>query len=136
MSVLVDSSVWIEYFRSTDKAKTLAYLIDEDLVVVNDLILAEIIPALRLHSKFKHVRLMQMIDRPQLEIKWTKLMDMQVLCLRKGINKVGISDLIIAQHAIQNDFELYSLDKRFKLLARFIPLKLFRHMDDPVFPPL
>lgn len=129
MSVLVDSSVWIEYFRSTDKTTTLAYLIAEDFVVVNDLVLAELIPALRLSHKLKHIRLMQIIHCPQLELNWTELIEMQVLCLRKGINKVGIPDLIIAQHAMQNDFELYTLDKHFKLLAGILPLKLYRHVD-------
>jgi hypothetical protein len=50
MSVLVDSSIWIDYFRNTGKADALDVLIDENLVVVNDLILAELIPPPE-HSK-------------------------------------------------------------------------------------
>ena len=44
MSVLVDTSVWIEYFRSGNNFEKLDFLIDENLVVTNDLILAELIP--------------------------------------------------------------------------------------------
>lgn len=49
---------------------------------------------------------------------------MQLTCLRNGINKVGIPDLIIAQHAIQNNLSLFSLDKHFTLLGRHMPLNL------------
>jgi predicted nucleic acid-binding protein len=47
-----------------------------------------------------------------------------VTCLRNVINKVGIPDLIIAQHAIQNALSLFSLDKHFELLRRHFPLDL------------
>jgi predicted nucleic acid-binding protein len=47
---------------------------------------------------------------------------MQVTCLRNGINKVGIPDLILAQHAMQNDLSVFSLDKHFSLLSRHVPL--------------
>jgi predicted nucleic acid-binding protein len=50
---------------------------------------------------------------------------MQVVCLRNGINKVGIPDLILAQHAEQNGVSLFSLDKHFGLLSRHLPLMLY-----------
>jgi len=46
MEVLVDTSVWIDYFRSGDKSAKLDFLIDENLVVINDLILTELLPLL------------------------------------------------------------------------------------------
>ncbi len=42
MSVLVDSSVWIDYFRGT--GEELDYLIEEAVVATNELILAELVP--------------------------------------------------------------------------------------------
>jgi predicted nucleic acid-binding protein len=124
MSVLVDSSVWIEYFRGTPGHDELDFLIQEDLVVVNDLILAELIPALHLRRQRKLITLMREIARPPLDTDWDNIIQMRILCLRNGINKVGIPDLMIAQHAIQNDLELYSRDKHFALLARHVPLVL------------
>ncbi|MGO9146613.1 MAG: PIN domain-containing protein, partial [Desulfomonilia bacterium] len=41
MSILVDTSIWIEYFRSGNNSEKLDFLIDENLIVINDLILAE-----------------------------------------------------------------------------------------------
>ncbi len=68
MKVLVDSSVWIDYFRWPVSDAKVDFLIDENLVVVND--------------------------------------------------------LMIAQHAIQNNLELYTRDKYFASIARHVPLSL------------
>lgn len=124
MSVLVDSSVWIEYFRGSHDDSELDFLIQEDLVVVNDLILAELIPALHLRRQGKLIGLIREVARPPLDTDWDDIIQMQIVCLRNGINKVGIPDLMIAQHAIQNGLELYSQDKHFALLAQHVPLAL------------
>ena len=44
MQTLVDTSIWINYFRSGDHSGDLDFLIEENLVVTNDLILTELIP--------------------------------------------------------------------------------------------
>jgi predicted nucleic acid-binding protein len=124
MSVLVDSSIWIEYFRGSRNAAKLDFLIEENLVVINDLILAELVPALHLRRQRKLIGLMREIVCPPLDIDWDDLIQMQISCLRHGINKVGIPDLMIAQHAIQNHLELYSRDKHFRLIAQYVPLSL------------
>ena len=124
MSVLVDSSVWIEYFRGSENDARLDFLIEENLVVVNDLILAELVPALHVRQQRKLIGLMWEITCPPLEIDWDDLIQMQIACLRHGINKVGIPDLMIAQHAIQNHLELYTRDKHFKLISQHVPLSL------------
>ncbi len=125
MSVLVDTSVWIDYFRGSRSTARLDFLIDENLVVVNDLILAEIIPALHLQRRPKLIALMREIHCPPITIDWEDLIQMQVACLRHGINKMGLPDLMIAQHAVQNHLELYSRDKHFTLLAQHVPLSLY-----------
>ena len=51
MSVIVDTSVWIDYFRSGNNSAKLDFLIDEDLIVINDLILAELVPFLKVQTK-------------------------------------------------------------------------------------
>ena len=40
MSVLVDTSIWVEYFRRGNSSEILDFLIDENLIVINDLILS------------------------------------------------------------------------------------------------
>jgi predicted nucleic acid-binding protein len=124
MSVLVDSSIWIEYFRGSLNDEKFDFLIEENLVVVNDLVLAELIPALQVRRQRKLISLMREIVCPPLELDWDDLIQMQITCLKHGINKVGIPDLMIAQHAIQNRLELYTRDKHFKLLAQHVSLSL------------
>ncbi len=106
MSVLVDTSVWIEYFRSGNSLEKLDLIIDENLVVTNDLIFAELIPFLKIRKQTNLIELLNNINKLQLHIKWDEIIDYQVQCLKKGINGVSIPDLIIAQNAKQNDCEI------------------------------
>jgi len=124
MKVLVDSSIWVDYFRGVVEDAKLDFLIDENLVVVNDLILTELIPALHLRKQNKLINLMREIACTPMHIDWDGLVQMQIVCLQQGINKVGIPDLMIAQHAIQNQLELYTRDKHFESIAKHVPLSL------------
>lgn len=123
MSVLVDTSIWVEYFRNGHNLKNLDLLIDENLVVTNELILAELIPFLKIKKQREIIELLNSVNKLQLNIKWDELIDYQVKCFKKGINGVGIPDLIIAQNAKQNDCEIYSSDNHFKLLKNAINIK-------------
>jgi predicted nucleic acid-binding protein len=125
MSVLVDSSVWIDYFRGLGNTHILNFLIDENLLVTNELILAELIPYLKLRKQRKVISLLNQIEKCSLKINWKDIIDLQVKCLQKGVNKVGIPDIIIAQNAIQNHLSLYTSDKHFKLMSEHIPLLLY-----------
>jgi len=59
MSVLVDSSVWrIGYLRGTGAADVVDQLIQDNLVVTNDLILAELTPPLQLRSEKRLISLL------------------------------------------------------------------------------
>ena len=53
MEVLVDSSIWIDYFKSGENSEKLDYLIDENLVIINEIILAELLPLLALKREQK-----------------------------------------------------------------------------------
>lgn len=124
MNVLVDSSVWIDYFRDAGHADILTLLIEEDAVVVNDLILAEILPLLFVKKETELVMLLRAVRRQPMNIDWEEIARLQVLCLKKGINGVGIPDLLIAQNAIQGNMRLLSNDRHFRLLSKYAPLKL------------
>jgi predicted nucleic acid-binding protein len=123
--VLVDSSVWIGYFRGIEEAKHLDQLLDTNTVLTNDLILAEIIPSLLLRKEKELVDLMGSIEKLRLDIDWIGLTQYQVINLKNGLNRVGIPDLIIAQNAIQNGIQLFSFDKHFDLMKKGIGLKTY-----------
>ena len=122
MNVLVDSSVWIAYFRGTSDLPSLDWMIDEGLAVTNDIILSELTPALLVRGERKLVGLLREIECVPLALDWNGIIEMQVICLRNGINKVGIPDLIVAQHAMQHNLSLFSLNKHFRLLGKHVAL--------------
>jgi len=124
MSVLVDTSVWIEYFGKGNRSDNLDFLIDENLIVVNDLILSELVPSLKVRNQRKIVNLMFSITKLELSIKWSQIIEFQFNCLKKGVNGISIPDLIIAQNAKQNRCEIYSLDNHFKLMKDILGLRL------------
>ena len=125
MGVLVDTSIWIDYFKGGDGSTDLGTLIDENLVVTNDIILAELVPYLKIKKQVAVIKLLQDINRYPMQINWDEIVGFQVRCLKAGANGVGIPDLIIAQNAKANNCKIYSLDKHFRLLKQVIKVKLY-----------
>ena len=125
MSVLVDTSIWVDYFRGGNSSPDLDALINGNLIVTNDIILAELVPYLKVKKQITVVKLLQEISRVPMQINWDELIEFQVKCLKAGANEVGIPDLIIAQNAKSNNCKIYSLDKHFRLLNRVIKVKLY-----------
>ncbi len=126
MSVLVDTSVWIEYFRNGNSLNELDILIDENLVLVNDLILSELIPFLRIRKQQKIIKLLCNVNKLNLRIDWDQISEYQYRCLKRGINGVGIPDLIIAQNAKQHYCLIYSFDNHFKQLETILKIKTYQ----------
>jgi predicted nucleic acid-binding protein len=124
MSVLVDTSIWVEYFRSGNNSEKLDFLIDENLIVTNDLILAELIPFLKVRNQRKLINLLLNINRFDLSINWNQIIEYQYKCLKNGLNGIGIPDLIIAQNAKQNQCVVYSLDNHFRLMKDILDLQI------------
>lgn len=125
MEVLVDTSIWIDYFRGGDNSKDIDFLIDENIIVTNEIILAELIPYLKIKKQLKVINLLHEVNRVPLNIHWEEIIEFQVKCLKGGANGVGIPDLIIAQNAKQNSCEIYSLDKHFRLLNQVMKVNLY-----------
>ena len=124
MSILVDTSVWIEYFRSGKDSDKLDFLIDENAIVINDLILAELIPPLRAQKQNSVIKLLCDIEKLELSIDWTQIIEYQVKCLKSGINGIGIPDLLIAHNARKNNCTIYTFDKHFKLIKDVLKLNV------------
>ncbi len=125
MAVLVDTSVWVEYFSNGNSFEQLDFLIDENLVVTNDLILSELIPFLKIRNQRKLISLLNKIYKFEIMMNWEQLVEFQYKCLNNGINSIGIPDLIIAQNAKQNYCSIYSLDKHFSLMKEVLEIEVF-----------
>lgn len=124
--VLVDSSVWIDFFSGNNpRAKVLADLIDYNTVCTNYLILSEIIPFIKKKGESDLVALLMAITNIRIDIDWEDIIKMQSDNLKHGLNKVGIPDLMILQNVIKHDLILFTFDKHFKLMAGFHKFKMF-----------
>jgi predicted nucleic acid-binding protein len=100
-------------------------LIDTNQICINDLVLSEIAPSLLMRKEKGLVDTLYKIQHYPLSINWLELISFQVKNLRKGINKVGISDLIIMQNVIQQNLVLYTLDSHFTKMAEIFPFKVY-----------
>ena len=125
MSVLVDSSVWIDYWRGSSRGEILDSLIDDNQIVVNELILTELIPALNISGQSKLITLLQLLPVNPLLIDWHEVRAIQTKCLKRGYSGIGIPDLILAQNAIKYNALFYTLDKHFHWISEITHLKLF-----------
>ncbi len=123
--ILVDSSVWIDYFKGNERTKTLDLFIELDLAATNELILTELLPFLRHHNEKEIFSMLSILPRIELEIFWEGIREIQKLNLRQGVNNVGIPDLIIAQQCVDKNLELWTFDKHFKLMAEYLELKIY-----------
>lgn len=125
MRVLIDSSVWIDYFRSGNQTDELDHLIDSNLVVINDLILTELIPFLRLQNQKALIDIIHAVGKLPMSIDWGQIREFQFICLKNGINGIGIPDLIIVQNAIQTGNMIFSLDNHFTQMQMYLNITLY-----------
>lgn len=125
--ILVDTSVWIEYFRGSKKinSDTLDALIDNNQICTNNLILSELIPFLKLKKESGLIDVLSSIRNIPIVINWEEIINYQIINLQNGINNVGIPDIIVLQNVINNDLSLLTIDKHFHLMKKHISFNLF-----------
>jgi hypothetical protein len=115
--ILVDTSVWIDFFRSADSPHSLhlKQLLREERVILQGLVLAEVIQGIRTQKESGIVkRALQKL--PYIEMTreaWEKAGEISASLLRKGIT-IPLSDVIVASCALSEGLEIFTLDSHFK----------------------
>jgi hypothetical protein len=122
---LVDTSVWIDGFHGGKFSGVIKNLIDRYEICINDLILSELIPSIRVRKEKELEDLLYLLPRVPMQIDWNGIVSIQTENLKNGINRVGLPDIMIAQNAMQNGVQLLSMDKHFELMAKVVPLQLY-----------
>ena len=118
--ILIDTSVWISYFRDKNSHSSLNEYIKNNQICTNKLILSELLPFLKINKKTKLIKTIIEISEIKLTIDWDFIINLQIQNLKNGINKIGIPDLIILDNVIQNNLVLYTEDKHFQLMKKII----------------
>ena len=127
--ILVDSSVWIDYFRGKDNAQTamLDKLLDRELLCIGDLILAEILQGFAHDRDFNQARKMLtsliVVELGGQEIAIQAANNFRIL-RNLGVSVRKTIDTIIATRCIANDYELLHNDKDFEPFATHLGLRV------------
>ena len=122
---LVDSSAWIEYFKGNQNYIFLNDLINANAICTNEVILTELLPSIIHRKEHGLAELLNNIMKYSLVIDWQGIQSIQLLNLQHGNNNIGISDIIIAQHCMQNNLKIIAHDKHFPAMAKYTQLMLF-----------
>lgn len=126
MSILVDSSVWVTFFRGDrDAVRRLDPLLAERRVAITGPIYAEVLSGCRHHQDFGRVRTffrsLAWISEPT--GIWDRVAEARFLLIRKG-KQSSVTDLIIALAAESAGSPLLTRDRDFTPISEVIPLTL------------
>ncbi len=128
-SIVIDTSVWIEYFRgkNTFIIEEVEKAIDEKRVVSLPIILAELLRGCLTKNEVKIVRetIGKIPSYPLKEDFWEKVGLFCFQLARKGFTS-GLIDAYIALATLESGSQLFTLDKDFQKIARLSPLQLFK----------
>ena len=126
--ILVDSSVWIDFFRGRPTAQTerLAGLLDSQALGIGDLILTEVLQGCKFDKEFNEVR--RMLARLDLVMLGGE--DIAVEAARNyrklrslGITVRGTIDVVLATRCIVSGHQLLHSDRDFDPFERHLGLR-------------
>ena len=126
--VLIDTSVWIKYFKNGNDQ--FSERVDEVLtfsdVHVPKVVIAELIQGAKSEKEISVIE--EFIDAfniiDQTDKTWVNTGRLSFSMKRKGIT-VNLVDCYIALLANENNCKLFSLDEHFKSIKKFLRLELF-----------
>lgn len=130
--ILVDSSVWIDYFSGNDSAEAdfLDCTLGNRAVAIGDLILTEILQGFR-HEKDYKVAKNILEELPVFELLGKKMAiksaDNFRKLRRKGITIRKTADVIIASYCIEHKLPLLFSDKDFQPFVEHLGLRNATH---------
>ncbi|MDE2926700.1 MAG: PIN domain nuclease [Acidobacteriota bacterium] len=126
--ILVDSSVWIDYFNGipTQETHRLNDLLGQDVAATGDLILVEVLQGFRNDSDFRAAEraLAKLPSFDLLGRERTQRAAMRYRELRRtGITIRNTVDVVIASFCIDEGFPLLFSDRDFLPMVKFLGLK-------------
>jgi predicted nucleic acid-binding protein len=127
--ILVDSSVWIDYFtgRNSQQTERLDILLSEELVAIGDLMLVEVLQGFRSDKDYRQARelllSLTVVNMLDTNIALKSAHNFRAL-RKKGITVRKTFDAIIATYCIENKFSLLHSDKDFLPFHKHLKLKV------------
>jgi predicted nucleic acid-binding protein len=127
--ILVDSSVWIDYFRGTIKLETeeLDRLLGDELLAIGDLILTEVLQGFDNEREFHDARRM-LSSLTVVELGGQEIA-IQAAKNFRALRKLGFTprktiDTVIATRCIESGYELLHSDRDFDPFVKHLGLRV------------
>jgi len=125
--VLIDTSVWIEYFRrkSSPIAEKVERILDKDEVFVPKIVIAELMQGSKSTKELSILEdffdAFRIID--QKEDSWVKAGNLSYQLKRKG-KKIHLFDCYIAVIARDNECKIFTLNRQFREIQTIFDISL------------
>jgi predicted nucleic acid-binding protein len=128
--ILVDTSVWIDFFRGKDcpSTATLHRLLQDDDVCICGPILMELLQGIQNSREYQEIQdfANSLIYFPFSEQYFWDAAHLYRTCRRKGVTIRKTIDCLIAACAIEHKVRLLHDDSDFALLSQFTPLSIYQ----------
>lgn len=126
--ILVDSSVWIDYFRGRPTAQTdlLESLLDSQELAIGDLILTEVLQGCKLEKEFNEVR--RLLGRLDLIVLGGRDIVVEAARNYRRLRRLGVTvrgtiDVVLATRCILSGHQLLHSDRDFDAFERHLGLQ-------------
>jgi len=123
MDYIIDSNIWIEFFNRGNYFDSVSDLLINNEVYINKIILAELVPSARANNEKELIECLSGIELLELDINWDEIIEIQYNCIKNGINKLGLLDIVIAQNAKQNNVGIFTINRHMILLCNLIGIE-------------
>ena len=123
MDYIIDSNIWIEFFNRGNYFDSVSDLLINNEVYINKIILAELVPSARTNNEKELIECLSGIELLELDINWDEIIEIQYNCIKNGINKLGLLDIVIAQNAKQNNVGIFTINRHMILLCNLIGIE-------------
>ena len=126
--ILVDSSVWIDYFKGTITAQTemLDRLLGQQPLAIGDLILAEVLQGFHHERDFNDARRLLLsltvVELGGLEIAIQAAENFRAL-RKRGVTVRKTIDTVIATRCIESGYDLLHDDRDFDPFVKYLGLR-------------
>lgn len=126
--ILVDSSVWIDYFRGTPtrETETLDRLLESEEIGIGDLILTEVLQGCKVDTEFNEVR--RQLSRLEFVILGGADVAIEAASNYRKLRSLGITvrgtvDAVLATRCLVSGYQLLHSDRDFDAFERHLGLR-------------
>ena len=126
--ILVDSSVWIDYFNGVETRQTdrLDELLGSDLLLTGDIILAEVLQGFHNDRDFRRAK--RALDGLEFRVMLGRDIALKSAANTRALRAQGVTvrktiDMLIATFCIENDHELLHADRDFDPIEEHLGLR-------------